>query len=96
MPAGSIALVVRGTCDRGDKVVLAGQAGAAAVVYQNNVPGVNGSALRDVSLPHDNLPGDLIPTALVSYDVGVALSARIAAGEALTVDFETHYSSVLT
>lgn len=96
MPAGSIALVVRGTCDRGDKVILAGKAGASAVVYQNNVPGVNGSTLVDISLPHDNLPGDLIPSAFIPYDVGVALAARLASGEALTVYLQTHYTIQLT
>jgi hypothetical protein len=54
-----------GTCDRGDKAVLVGQAGATAVACQNNLPGVNGSALMDVLLPYDSLPGELIPTALI-------------------------------
>jgi hypothetical protein len=80
--------VVRGTCSRGDKVVLAGQAGATAVVYQNNAPGVNGTNIAGISLPHD-VVGDLIPTAMISYDVGVILQERLAAGEVLTVDLET-------
>lgn len=90
MPVGSIALVVRGDCSRGDKVVLAGQAGATAVVYQNNLPGANFTEIMDVSLPHD-VVGDLIPTAMISYDTGVLLKDRLAAGEALTVEFVTTY-----
>jgi hypothetical protein len=50
----------------------------------------------DVSLPHDSLPGDLIPTALIPYDVGIVLTERLAAREVLTVNFQTHYIEVLT
>lgn len=85
--------MLRGICDRGNKVVLAGEAGAVAVVYRNNAPTGD---LRGVSLPHDSLPGDLIPSILVSLANGDALAARLAAGEAITATFETSYTTYMT
>jgi hypothetical protein len=85
--------VLRGTCDRGDKVVRASQAGAVGVVYRNNAAGAD---LRDVSLPHDSLPGDLVPSVLISLEDGDAIAARLATGEKIIADLETAYSTYLT
>lgn len=73
--------------------MLAGNAGAVGVVYRNNAAGAN---LEDTSLPHDSLPGDLIPTVLISLEDGEALVARLAAGEEITAHLETAYSTYLT
>lgn len=71
-------------------MVLAGQAGAVGVVYRNNVAGAD---LRDMSLPHDSLPGTLIPSVLISLENGNALAARLTANETIIADLETSYTT---
>ena len=71
-PAGSIALVDRGTCGFLDKTLNAQAAGAIGVIVLNNVPGnptTMGGDSHDVT----------IPSAMVSQAVGVSIKANLPA-----------------
>ncbi|POR37526.1 Peptide hydrolase [Tolypocladium paradoxum] len=98
--AGKIALIKRGKCAISDKVRLAREHGALAVVLYNQVPGNTtgpmpkttagariGLASGNVSsatLGVDNV-GKLVPVGLVGLHDGLAWSKRLAAGETFNV-----------
>ena len=71
-PAGSIALVDRGTCPFVQKTQNAQAAGAIAVVIVNNVPGAPIS-------PAGTATGITIPTIMVSLDHGTLLENSLPA-----------------
>lgn len=76
-PAGSIALVQRGTCNFGDKAYFAEQAGAVGVIIfnQGNTPDREGLVVADASSRTDGTPVTHgIPVVGASFDQGVALS----------------------
>ena len=76
-PAGSIALVQRGTCNFGDKAFFAEQAGAAGVIIfnQGNTPEREGLIVADASSRTDGTPvAHGIPVVGASFQQGVALS----------------------
>jgi extracellular elastinolytic metalloproteinase len=81
-PAGSIALLERGTCSFTIKVLNAQNAGAIAAILHNNVPG--GPALRmgfaTTPSPDTNAARVAIPSVMVSYDNG----QRFRASQPLT------------
>lgn len=64
---GSIALVSRGTCTFGSKSDLAGQAGAAAVIIYNNVPGEG-----PVQATMGAITRNQVASFGVSYEEGIA------------------------
>jgi aminopeptidase Y len=67
-PAGSIALISRGTCTFAIKATNAYNAGASGVVIYNNIPGVlNGTLGTGFALD--------IPVTSVTQDVGIELAA---------------------
>jgi Zn-dependent M28 family amino/carboxypeptidase len=84
MPAGSIALVQRGTCGFNVKVLNAQAAGAAGVVVMNEgQPGRTAliSMIGDAT-------GLTIPAVFVTYDAGVNLASVPDSNVTVTVDFD--------
>lgn len=84
MPAGSIALVQRGTCGFNVKVLNAQAAGAAAVIVMNEgQPGRTGLV---------NMIGDAtgltIPAVFTTYDAGFNLSQTPGATVTVTVSYD--------
>ncbi|MCW0212588.1 MAG: M28 family metallopeptidase [Pseudonocardia sp.] len=77
IPAGSIALIRRGTCTFGVKSQLAGAAGAAAVVVVNTEDAALAGTLGET-------PGT-VPSAGVSSSVGAGLAGRNGAQAVLTL-----------
>ncbi|KAM0323156.1 hypothetical protein ACHAQA_009006 [Verticillium albo-atrum] len=85
---GNIGLISRGpqggSCSFALKSANAGAAGAAALIVFDYVPGappINGV------LSFEDLPeGPTIPTSGISNELGLALSARLQAGEEIIVD----------
>ncbi|PNY24677.1 Peptide hydrolase [Tolypocladium capitatum] len=77
---GKIALIKRGTCAISDKLKLAKQHGALAVVLYHQTPG-NVSA---ATLGADNI-GKIVPVGVVHLEVGQGWSKRLASGEILQV-----------
>jgi subtilisin family serine protease len=77
--SGTVALIERGTCPFYEKARNAQQAGAAAVILYNNVPGALSPTVAPPS-PAD--PPITIPVVAVSQEDGVELDSRIAAGAA--------------
>ncbi|WP_203416747.1 S8 family serine peptidase [Jiangella ureilytica] len=75
--SGTVALIERGTCPFYEKARNAQQAGAAAVILYNNVPGALSPTVAPPS-PAD--PPITIPVVAVPQDDGVELDGRIAAG----------------
>ncbi|MDQ2662214.1 MAG: M28 family metallopeptidase [Actinomycetota bacterium] len=76
-PAGSIALVQRGTCNFGDKAFFAEQAGAIGVIIfnQGNSPDREGLVVADASSLTDGTPVTHgIPVVGASFAQGVALA----------------------
>ncbi|KAF8416440.1 hypothetical protein EV426DRAFT_421870 [Tirmania nivea] len=75
---GKIALVSRGSCEFGLKSVLAGKAGAQAIIIYDNVPGdasgggTYGSPVREL--------GPYVPGAIISQADGLTLVADVNAG----------------
>jgi ribosomal protein S20 len=76
-PAGKIALIERGACFFGAKVLRAQQAGAIAAIVYNASAG--GDALVQMATPSDFFgyapPLISIPTIFVGYSTGLALAA---------------------
>jgi hypothetical protein len=69
--AGRVALVDRGGCTFGDKVLAAQNAGAVAVLVVNNAPGVSGMTL----------PGGItIPALMISTVDGAAIKSALLSG----------------
>ncbi|MFB9310295.1 Zn-dependent M28 family amino/carboxypeptidase [Agromyces hippuratus] len=76
-PAGSIALVQRGSCNFGDKAFFAEQAGAVGVIIfnQGNTPDREGLVVADASSRTDGTPvAHNIPVVGASFAQGVALA----------------------
>ncbi len=73
-PAGSIALVSRGSCNVSDKAVFAQDAGAIAVIIYNNAPGDPPSFSFGSTVPVT------VPTFSISQSAGQALVAALATG----------------
>ncbi|KAF9525100.1 hypothetical protein CPB83DRAFT_796782 [Crepidotus variabilis] len=74
---GSIALILRGSCDFGLKAALAGAAGAVGVVIFNNVAGpINGGTFNLPTRPE----GPYVPTAGISDADGQAISDILSSG----------------
>ncbi|MEA2564555.1 MAG: minor extracellular serine protease Vpr [Acidobacteriota bacterium] len=77
LPAGSLAgkvvLIRRGTCSFNIKAIVAQNAGAAAVIIYNNVPGIQNITVVGP-------PQVTIPTVSVSQASGTLINNRIAAG----------------
>ncbi len=87
-PAGSIALISRGTCSFADKSLNAAAAGAsAAVVYNNTTGTLNGTF---------GAPGDgFVPTTGITQAAGQALLEQMATGTVeATLVIETSLSEV--
>ncbi|KAH9215505.1 putative leucine aminopeptidase 2 [Leptodontidium sp. 2 PMI_412] len=91
--AGKIALVFRGTCQSGIKAHNAFLAGAVGmIVYNNDVGTLEGYSLQ--ILPTDG--GPYVPTAGITQAEGLALVARLAAGEAVVAEFTTVTNDIVT
>ncbi|KAL2070124.1 hypothetical protein VTL71DRAFT_14804 [Oculimacula yallundae] len=83
---GKVVLVFRGTCQSGVKVAYAGAAGAAGAIVYNNVEGnLDGYSLQRLSTPE----GPYVPTGGISQADGLALIARLDAGETIDVKLST-------
>jgi hypothetical protein len=90
---GRIVLVLRGICQSGVKVALAGARGAVgAIVYNIREGNLDGHSLQRVSNPE----GPYVPTGGISHTDGRALRDRIAAGEVITANFATKMSETTT
>lgn len=76
---GKIALVSRGGCSFAQKSVVAGQAGAVALIVYNNVPGPLNGTLGSWSAAH-------IPSTGITQADGQALVAKLPNGLNLTLD----------
>ncbi|KAI0096082.1 hypothetical protein GGR51DRAFT_544302 [Nemania sp. FL0031] len=75
--AGNVALIARGTCTFVQKLTNAGAKGAvAAMIYNNGEVGPAAGTLAEVN--------DLIPVGGLTRADGLALAARIDAGETVT------------
>lgn len=70
---GKIALIRRGTCTFVSKILAAQNAGAIGVIMMNNVPGT------PVAMGGDD-PSIIIPSLMVSMDVGDLIEAAVNAG----------------
>ena len=80
-PAGSVALISRGTCNISDKAVFAQQAGAIAVIIYNNAPGDPPSFSFGSAVPVT------VPTLSISQAAGQALVAALTSGSvSVTID----------
>lgn len=84
--AGSIILVLRGDCQAGQKVALGAAAGAIGAIVYNNVEGnLDGYSLQRITTPE----GPYVPTGGISQADGLALIARLKAGEEIVADLAT-------
>ncbi|POR37383.1 Peptide hydrolase [Tolypocladium paradoxum] len=79
---GKIALIKRGECEIGDKLKLAKQHGALAVILYNQKPG----NISEADAGYANL-GKVVPAGVVYLEVGQGWSKRLASGENLQVTF---------
>ncbi len=86
-PAGSAALIRRGTCTFHTKAANAQNAGAAAVVLYNNVAGFLSPTVAGT-------PAITIPVVMVSATDGVELDSRVA-GAGTTITWTDQVTSVL-
>ncbi|HEX5510861.1 MAG TPA: S8 family serine peptidase, partial [Actinomycetales bacterium] len=84
MPKGAIALISRGTCTFGQKVYNAEQAGAAAAVIVNNVPGDPIAMAADAAFP----------TTIPAVQAGLADRAELVAlvGSDVTMGSTAEYT----
>ncbi|KAL6703350.1 hypothetical protein ACN47E_009768 [Coniothyrium glycines] len=78
---GKVALIKRGTCSFGEKVILAAAKGAGAVIAWNNAEGT----LEGYSLQVLYPKGDFVPTVGITMGQGEALLAQLTAGVAINV-----------
>jgi Zn-dependent M28 family amino/carboxypeptidase len=78
---GKIPLVKRGTCAFADKVKIAKQLGASAVIFYNNAPGKN---ISGATLQAGNV-GKLVPSGLITLEDGETWSKRLTEGDTLKV-----------
>ncbi|KAL5354477.1 hypothetical protein ACLOAV_000566 [Pseudogymnoascus australis] len=84
--AGSIILVLRGDCQSAQKVALGAAVGAVGAIVYNNVEGnLDGYSLQRISTPE----GPYVPTGGISQADGLALLARLNAGEEVVADLST-------
>jgi Zn-dependent M28 family amino/carboxypeptidase len=81
----SVALIKRGTCSYGEKVILAAAAGAEAVIAWNNGEGT----LEGYSLQVLYPKGDFVPVVGITMGQGEALLAQLQAGGKISVDLST-------
>ncbi|XOV78342.1 MAG: S8 family serine peptidase [Aestuariibacter sp.] len=77
--AGAMALISRGSCFFADKVANAQAAGAAGVIVFNSNPGEAPFAMG--GLDEEN---QTIPSAMISYENGIAVAEYLATAEAET------------
>jgi hypothetical protein len=79
--AGNIVIVNRGECSFASKARAAEAAGAIAVLIANNTPD-DPDGIQDMAFDDE---GDIgIPTAMVSYNSGIAIDEQITAGNTFT------------
>lgn len=84
---------MRGDCQSAVKVALAGARGAAGAIVYNNVEGsLDGYSLQRISTPE----GPYVPTGGISQADGLALIAKLEAGETITADLATVMSTSTT
>ena len=91
-PAGKIALVQRGTCNFGVKVVNAQNAGAAGIlIFNEGQPGrtglVGGGTLVDAD---GNIISPTIPVGFITFDTGQQLYQDYTAGKAPHAKLDVH------
>lgn len=79
---GKIALVKRGVCPIADKLKLAKEHGALAVILYNQNPG---KPIGSATLSADNI-GKLIPVGVITLEDGSDWKKRLGAGETLNVN----------
>ncbi|KAK3989629.1 hypothetical protein QBC44DRAFT_83028 [Cladorrhinum sp. PSN332] len=78
--AGKIAFVSRGTCAFGEKAIAAKEAGAAAAIIYNNVPGSLSGTLGSAFRPYAPIVG-------ISQEDATAILAKLTAGS-VTADLK--------
>jgi extracellular elastinolytic metalloproteinase len=78
---GNIAVLRRGVCEFGFKVLAAENAGAVAVIVVNNVPGE--LILMGAGADGDNVS---IPSIMISQTLGESLISALENGETITAD----------
>ena len=86
---GKIALLFRGGCNFTDKVLLAQEEGAVAVMIINNVVG------EDPITPGGTADGINIPSLMISFEVGQNIIDELDNGETVTVTLEDSDGSTL-
>jgi len=74
---GNIALVFRGGCNFTDKVLLAQEAGATAVIIINNVIGA------DPTTPNGTADGIVIPSMMITLELGQSMIAALENDEVI-------------
>lgn len=90
---GKIALVLRGDCQSGIKAHNAFLSGAVGMIVYNNVEGtLEGYSLQILA----NVGGPYVPTAGISQAEGLALLARLNAGEEVVATFSTTMRNIVT
>lgn len=89
---GKIALIKRGTCSYGEKVILAAAKGAKAVIAWNNGEGT----LEGYSLQVLYPKGDFVPTVGITMGQGEALLAQLNAGVAINIELSSDAKLVNT
>ncbi|KAH7112585.1 hypothetical protein B0J11DRAFT_473024 [Dendryphion nanum] len=90
---GAIALISRGTCVSGEKVLLAKSKGASAVIIYNNGEGtLSGYSLQRVPLNSS----EYVPAAGISQGLGQGLVALYEAGLTTNVTLSTSSRDIIT
>ncbi|KAI9048281.1 hypothetical protein LZ554_008076 [Drepanopeziza brunnea f. sp. 'monogermtubi'] len=91
--AGKIALVLRGDCQSGIKAHNAYLSGAVGmIVYNNDVGTLEGYSLQILV----GTGGPYVPTAGITEAEGLALVARLNAGEQVVASFSTKTRNIIT